>query len=306
MDNANPKVSFIPKGSLVREESFLERSRPRSVMGVIASTLFVLTFSAYAGFYYYNDKLNQVVAEKTTEIKKAQKEFSDAPEVGEAKVFRARVDLAREILNSHTVTSPVFSFLAKNTLSSVLFDHLTFKNDPALGSVLELSGEAPSYAALAFQMDTLRAQKDELRAVSVRDVRLTNFGTISFVLTMVFKKDFLLYTKNLSADTTVAPAETVATSTTTSVGVGIDFDTPSTSTSSTVVATTTEVGTMAVEEATLEATTSTETATGTTLLDAPVSETLPDNWAVSEGGSATTTETQVSWWSSLWSKIKFW
>ena len=73
MDSTNPKVSFIPKGSLVREESFLERRRPQSAIGFIAAFAFVLAVGSYAGLFYYNNALVIVVAEKRTEIKTAQK-----------------------------------------------------------------------------------------------------------------------------------------------------------------------------------------------------------------------------------------
>lgn len=197
MDGTNPKVSFIPKGSLVREESFLERRRPQSAIGFVAFFAFVLAIGAYAGFYYYNDKLNQEVATKTIAIKKAQKEFSDEPKVGEAKVFRARADLAMELLNAHTVVSPVFAFLSENTTESILYDRFSFKNG-ADGATLELSGEAPTYASLAYQADVLRSKTKELSKLSISNIALTKFGTVTFNVAMSFVPSYLLYTNNLS------------------------------------------------------------------------------------------------------------
>lgn len=196
MDGTNPKVSFIPKGSLVREESFLERRRPQSAIGFIAGTAFILAVSAFAGFYYLNDKLNQQVAERTVEINKAQQEFKNAPEVGEARVFRARADLARELLNAHTVVSPVFKFLAENTTESILYDKFSFKKGTD-GATVELSGEALTYASLAYQSDVLRNKK-EIKNFSISNITLTKFGTVSFTITIVFDPEYLLYTKNLS------------------------------------------------------------------------------------------------------------
>lgn len=197
MDGTNPKVSFIPKGSLVREESFLERRRPQSAIGFIAFFAFVLAISTYAGLYYYNDKLNQEVATKTIAIKRAQKEFSDEPKVGEAKVFRARADLAMELLNAHTVVSPVFAFLSENTTESILYNRFSFKNG-ADGATLELSGEAPTYGALAYQTDVLRGKTKELSKFSVSNIALTKFGTVTFNIAMSFVPNYLLYTNNLS------------------------------------------------------------------------------------------------------------
>ncbi|MFZ2303782.1 MAG: hypothetical protein WAV98_03285 [Minisyncoccia bacterium] len=197
MDSSNPKVSFIPKGSLVREESFLERRRPQSAIGLLAGFVFVLAVGSYAGLYYYNNILNKTVVEKTTDINKTQQGFKDAPEVGEARVFRARADLAHELLKKHTVVSPVFVFLSDNTTESIMYDKFSFKNSSD-GAVLELSGEAPTYAALAFQADVFRNKTEELSKFSVVNVALTKFGTIAFNFTMTFNPVYLLYTNNVS------------------------------------------------------------------------------------------------------------
>lgn len=315
MDSTNQKVSFIPKGSLVRDEFFLERSRPRSVLGAIASVIFVLTTAAYFGLYYYNNSLNKVVAEKTIEIKKAQKEFSDAPEVGEAKIFRARAELARELLNSHTVTSPVLDFLSKNTLSSILYNRFVFKID-ALGSTLELAGEAPTYAAVAYQADVLREKKTELASVSVRDVTLTNFGTVTFSLTMVFNPDFLLYTKNLKASEVAAPAPAQTQESTSggSFGGTINFDAPVATTSESsdavipaqtpeVVATSSEL--IAPENP--EAQASSTEATPLVAEEEGAITPVADGWTDATQVATDTASAPVpSFWSKILSALKFW
>jgi len=317
MDSTNQKVSFIPKGSLVRDEFFLERSRPRSVLGAIASVVFVITTAAYFGLYYYNNSLNKIVAEKTIEIKKAQKEFSDAPEVGEAKVFRARAELARELLNSHTVTSPVLDFLSKNTLSSILYNRFVFKTD-ALGSTLELAGEAPTYAAVAYQADILREKKTELASVSVRDVTLTNFGTVSFSLTMVFNPDFLLYTKNLKASEIAASTPTTeqaqGTTSSGSFGGTINFDTPVATTSeptpvvvpaqsTEVVATSSEL----VIPENPETLASSTDATPVVVEDAGAITPVADGWTDATQVATDTASAPVpSFWSKILSMLKFW
>lgn len=198
MDGSNnPKVSFIPKGSLVREESFLERRRPRSAIGLLSGIVFVLVVSSFVGLYYYNNKLSSIVVGKTSQINETKQKLKDAPEVAEARVFRARVDLANDLLSKHKVVSPAFVFLADNTTESILYNKFSLKND-AVGAVLELDGEAESYSSLAFQADVFRGKTDELQKFSIDNITLTKFGSVSFSITLVFKPDFLLYTKNMS------------------------------------------------------------------------------------------------------------
>lgn len=196
MEGSNPKVSFIPKGSLVREESFLERRRPQSAIGLLSGVVFILSVSSFGGLYYYNNKLNIIIAEKTSEIDKTKQAFSNAPEVAEARVFRARTDLASKLLKSHRVVSPVFLFLSENTTESILYENFSFKSDSS-GTTIDLGGEAPNYASLAFQADVFKKKTDELLEFKIDNVSLTKFGNITFNITMVFNPDFLLYTKNV-------------------------------------------------------------------------------------------------------------
>lgn len=201
MDSNNPKVSFIPKGSLVRDESFLARSRPRSLMGFLASGLFIAAVGAYFGLHYYNNQLDQSIAEKTLELENVQKKFNTSPEVSEAKVFLVRANLARALLDSHTVLSPVFTFLSKNTTENIFYNKFSFKDNPT-GSELILAGEAPSYAALAYQADIFHAQIKTLQKFAVNDITLTRAGTITFSFDFVFNPSFLLYSRQLgSVDT---------------------------------------------------------------------------------------------------------
>ncbi|MFA5996935.1 MAG: hypothetical protein WC791_00425 [Candidatus Paceibacterota bacterium] len=305
MDGTNPKVSFIPKGSLVHQDSFLERSRPRSVIGIIAIFVFVITVAAYVSLLYYNDSLNNLVAQKKDEIKSAQKEFSDAPEVAEAQMFRARADLARQLLNAHTVVSPVFTFLSQNTIGSVLYKNFSFVSGSD-GTVVNVSGEAPTYAALAYQADVLRSKNKELTGVSVDGVGLTEFGTILFSLTLTFRPDYLLYTKNLNSSEvvvsqSVAPSNTITP--TLNVGGEISTLTPS-----------------------LQATTTSESSTSSLIFDSRISTTSPStnantpssdtlesvsaDTATTSSSEATTATTTVfaeqSFLQRFWSKLKFW
>jgi hypothetical protein len=296
MDGTNPKISFIPKGSLVREESFLERRRPRSAIGIIAGTAFVLSIGAYAGLYYYNDSLNKTIAEKTIEIKSVQKEFSDASEVSEAKVFRARADLARELLNAHTVASPVFAFLSKNTTESILYDRFSFEKGSG-GSILELSGEAPTYSALAYQADVFRNQTKELSGFSVRDVSLTKFGTVTFTFAMTFAPDYLLYTNNLSSLTTPATEAGGPVATTTTVSNKTPLITASTSPLETTGASTTNPFTE-LQMSTTESGFVPTNLTDTVVSDQPVPPL--------ETATPTPVAEKQSFWVLFWSKLKFW
>lgn len=211
MDGTNPKISFIPKGSLVREESFLERSRPRSMAGLLAIALFIISIGSYVGFYFYNDSLEKDIVSMTEQIKATQETFSNAPQVWKAQLFSSRAKVAKELLGRHTVVSPTFTFISNNTIESILYDKFSFAHSID-GSKVELTGEAPTYAALAYQGDVFR-NKEELLNFTISNISLTQFGTILFKLTLTFTPDYLAYAKSLSsAGSNLASALEVVTS----------------------------------------------------------------------------------------------
>ncbi len=294
MDSSNPKISFIPKGSLVREESFLERRRPQSAIGLLAGIVFILSVASFVGLYYYNSKLNLIVADKKSEIDEVIKKLKNAPEVVEARIFRARVDLANDLLSSHKLVSPVFVFLADNTTESVLYDKFSLKNDSS-GAVLELGGEAENYASLAFQSDVLRGKTDELLEFSINNMALTKLGSVSFNATLVFKPDFLLYTKNISKNAVEKTEDTVRSpGSASSVGL-TSFE------EETAPATMPEAITLPDDAL--------DVATSRDIESEVVGGSLSGGWTQVSQEVATTTQTDIKEESvlrKLWQKFKFW
>lgn len=302
MDSNNSKISFIPKESLVREESFLERRRPRSAMIFIASLIFLSSVVAYAVLLYYNNSLNQTIANRITEIENLQREFTNAPEVREAKVFSARANLARELLSSHVVASPIFNFLSKNTVGTILYDKFSFDNGEK-GAVVDLSGEAPSYASLAYQADVFKKQTKALASFTVNEVTLTEFGTVSFSFTMIFKPDFLSYLKNsVSVDRVTTPKVDVPISTPSMVDTASlpmnNIPTSATSTTSVVPMSESDV------PVDIQASNIPDVSVGT-LNDSPIADTS----IVANTGTQKDTPEVVekqSFLKTLWERFKFW
>lgn len=184
------KISFIPKAPLARGENAL-RARPRSAFVVMASVIFIVSIGAYLGLFLYHRALANDVSSVTTEIERLQKDF-DRPEINEARAFRARADLARTFLSQHGTMRPLFAFLERYTIEKIFYTDFSFMRDGAEGPSLELKGEAPDYASLAYQMDTFRDRR-ELSTFSVQDLNLTRTGTVTFSLSLVFTPGFLSY-----------------------------------------------------------------------------------------------------------------
>lgn len=199
MTSDQPKVSFIPKDTLVREEAFLERPRPRSLLGFLAVVSLLASVGAYAGLYFFNFTIKQQADEILAKVEEAQSVFTQAPPIEEARLFQKRAQLAEELLNTHTVVTPVFKFLEENTLSSIYYSSFSLKKGED-GFSVELAGEAPSYASLAYQSDKLGSKPAELNEFSFSNITLTKFGSVGFNLKLVFSPDYLLYSRHLGTE----------------------------------------------------------------------------------------------------------
>lgn len=288
MDGTNPKVSFIPKSSLVREESFLERPRPRSVMGILAIVAFFASAGSYAGLYYSQSSLEKQILAKAQEIKNAQSELSSKPQIERAKLFRSRALLAQELLNTHTLVSPVLSFVSTSTISSVMYDKFSLTHK-AEGTVLELSGEAPTYAALAYQGDVLREKTKELANVSIHNVSLTSFGTVLFTLTMTFNPAYPSYIRNLGV------SESMPAVSQTSEGVSAPLSSGAATSTAGAIVPPVELPVINATSTVSDAGVGSSTTTASVPVVSPVTPV-----------KAITAVPRQSFLSSLWARFKFW
>ncbi len=218
MDEKSPQISFIPKGSLVREESFLERPRPRNFIGVLGIATTLIVVAGFAGLYFFNSYLETQIITKLDKVKSAQDAFKGSTQVEKANNFYFRAGLVQEILASHVSVTPVLTFLANNTLESVMYSDFSFTKDSSGANTVKLVGEAPNYSSLGYQKQIFSEKKDELISSRVTDVTLTQYGTVSFKLYLVFRPDYISYLKNTNTVVITPPsspsmATTSATST---------------------------------------------------------------------------------------------
>lgn len=313
MDDKSPKISFIPKASLVREQSFLERPRSRSVIGVLASIIFVAAIVSYVGLYFYNGSLEGQMAAKLGQIQNVQRVFNAAPQVGKATSFRFRAEIVQGLLNSHIAVSPVLKFLSENTLGSVMFEKFSFVKDEN-GTIVKLIGESPSYATLAYQREVLKQKTKELSSVVVSDVSLTPFGTVSFSLALTFTPEYLSYANRLNtvqAGTASSTPVTIGALTKTlppSVVAMTSFERPAKITSLVVGTTTNNTSALSSAVATSSFVgTNTSTSTGVTQMRRVVPSVIPIPVVAPVQSTTALIFTQVgAFLSSFWQWFKFW
>ena len=229
------KFSFIPKSSFGKEESFIERKRPRSIIEFIASVSFLLSLGAYGALYLYNVSITKQIDQTQKEI--ASTEVYDQTGINKAADFRTRVELAQQLLGAHIAVSPILNFLTQNSLDSIYYNRFSFSNNnvsssdgsPSWG--LKISGEAPSYSSLAYQTDVLRKNisddnSSQLSSFDLSNVTLTEYGTVTFDMNATFAPTYISYSRTLPSESPSAPVVTspvtapVATSTASTTPTG--------------------------------------------------------------------------------------
>ncbi len=202
MTNDSTKISFIPKNSLIGQDPFLARRRPRSVLGVLATVSFFVSIAVYVGLYAYQINLGNQIKKRTDDIARINKEFKESKVIAQAKVFQTRTRIGKEVLESHIIVSPLFKFIGESTLQSVVLESFNFKHTDE-GSRVLLKGEASGYASLAFQSDVLKKQNEKLLGFTISNVKLTPMGSVAFSLEEVVAPSFVSYAKNFKDSATV-------------------------------------------------------------------------------------------------------
>lgn len=294
MDSNPSKLSFIPKSPLLSDDALRARSRPWSMFGVFASIIFLVIFGAYVGLYFYNDVLASRIESLTAKVNEVREGF-DNMEVKQARAFYARAELVRSLLDDHIIVNPVFDFLEANTVATIFYTNLDFKRDDADNSlpIVTITGEAPSYASLAYQADIFR-ERDELTSFFVKDVTLTNVGSVTFSLEMTFVPDYLSYTKQYAAHTATSSAEVSAVlyeEAPLSEDENIEILDPALDGDAALATTTESVGTQSPEITCVE----------------PLVRIVGNDGSVSCGEQTSVSTPQAeSWLASFWSKLKFW
>ncbi len=110
-----------------------------------------------------------------------------------------RIDSGRQLLQRHISTSSFFLLLESLTVRNVFFTELSLETSSGGWAVLKAKGEAPSYAILAFQANTLRGS-DFIRNTKFSDVNLNEQGRVVFSLEAEVDPRLVLYSSLVPAE----------------------------------------------------------------------------------------------------------
>ena len=213
--------SFIPKNptSAAAASSYgsnplaYDKKSEHTILGFIATILFIISVAAAAGIFGYKFYLNYSIENMTTELEAGRAALEEET-VAEILRLNNRFLAADKLINRHLVLSPLFRFLEGATVRTVRFTDLFFSSVEK-GLKLNLKGEARSYAALALQAELLN-KSDFFEGPVFSDLRLDESGNVNFSFAASVNPATLSYKKEVERLTPVAlpPAATTTATTT--------------------------------------------------------------------------------------------
>lgn len=203
-----PPSSFIPKGGAQYSGPTASRKRHSSSL-LLTTAIVIAAIAALAagGVFFYTQYLESNLADKKQELAQAQAAF-DPEIIDELEQLDMRINAAGNILNNHTVVTPVLSVVESITLESVQLISLTIMSpelmaeeqdedeagSPRVG--VSLVGVARDYAGVALQSQVL-SENEVVRDPILSNFTLNDQGDVEFSIEFFLDPDYMAYESTL-------------------------------------------------------------------------------------------------------------
>lgn len=208
-----PETSFMPQQPLLRVEGGGRRSEPINLALVVAIIIFFVTLSVAGGMYFYKAKLDKEVLAKGQQLADQEKKFN-IDEITVYKNLQTSLTTAKKLVDSHTIFSVILDTIESHAAENVGLTSFDYKKE-ATGIKLSVSGQAPSYAAVYFQVEEWR-KTPHVKKVEVTMLALDEHtSVVAFAATIDIDPSYLDYAQVLQAqsqkqvqaqnDTAIAP-----------------------------------------------------------------------------------------------------
>lgn len=197
------QTSFIPKAPIANggTSSGFEVKPPRSIIGTFSTLFFVLALIASGALFGYERYVDSQITQSQNTLNQARAAFESADN---QKVILVSNQLKsiKTLLDRHTVISPLFQLLEKQTLPTVRLSSFTFNRNPEGVVSVVIEGEAQNYASLA-QQTGIFSKEPFFKKMEFSDLTLSDSGTVKTKLKMDLDSELLLYTKKIQSVSTV-------------------------------------------------------------------------------------------------------
>lgn len=208
MANKFPPSSFIPKGGAQYSGPIASRKHHGPSL-ILKVSILIIAIAALAagGVFFYSQYLESDLADKKQQLTQAQAAF-DPEIIDELEQVDSRINAAQEILDDHTVVTPVFEVVESITLESVQLTSLTVispemveqeqDDDDQRGARVEVSlvGVARDYAAVALQSQALK-ENEVIQDPVLSNFALNDQGNVEFSIEFSLAPEYMAYETTL-------------------------------------------------------------------------------------------------------------
>ncbi len=190
-----PETSFMPQQPLLRVEGGSRRSEPINLALVVAIIVFFVTLSVAGGMYFYKAKLDMEVLAKGQQLADQEKKFN-VDEITVYKNLQSSLEAAKKLVDSHTIFSVILDTIESHAAENVGLTAFDYKKEDT-GIRLAVSGQAPGYAAVYFQVLEWR-KTPHVKKVDVTSLALDErTSVVAFSATIDIDSSYLDYAQVL-------------------------------------------------------------------------------------------------------------
>ncbi|MDP3764294.1 MAG: hypothetical protein Q8Q95_01595 [bacterium] len=185
-------ISLIPKeesggDGLPKFSSFKKPDIELSALSKLGLGFIALLLVVAGGLYFWKYQLSNQAKAFNTELQNLTSQ-RDVSLENRLKNLNSVLEIFKGVLDEHKYWTLFFEVLEAKTLNSITFKTLEASD---ADNIINMSGAAPSYAALAQQIKIL---EDTPHVVSVMssNIALSAEGKVNFGLKIVFAKDLII------------------------------------------------------------------------------------------------------------------
>lgn len=197
------QTSFIPKKPITTVDTV---SRPsKSIFSILAVLLLVIMGVASGGLFLYKNYLIKQQEVLASSLDKTRDSF-EKDTIDELELYDKRVSASKQVLEGHTVLSPLFSTLGDLTIPGVQFTKFSHETNEK-GFFVKMNGVARDYRSIALQADVFNTAKGR----SFKNVVFSNLikdksNYINFNIDFEVDPSLLSYQKNVLLEGTQVKA----------------------------------------------------------------------------------------------------
>lgn len=197
------QTSFIPKKDIT-QRTFRARPESISLALLVAIIIFILSFAAAAGVFFYKRMLISRTAGMNQSLIQAKNSF-DPAFIEEVNNLNKRILSANKLLDAHTAVLPVFDLLENDTLATIKLDKFSYTLANDGSGALALSGQAKNFSSVALQSDIFGREKTIKNPV-FSDLNTDQSGNVSFKFNATLDRSFISYRNSMAAAPAATPA----------------------------------------------------------------------------------------------------